>query len=85
MKARIKYSGLAVLIMLDVIACTLWLVPLYLLGLADKPTGRQLISGYVGGALVSGWRWAIPAAAVIDALFGAGHCAGVYTRDKATG
>jgi hypothetical protein len=85
MLARLKESGFAFLIAFDVVACTVWLAPLYVFKLAERPTGRQLISGYVGRARANGHRWAIPAAAVIDTLLGDGHCHGVYTRDQATG
>lgn len=77
---RLQASGVALLIMLDVVACTLWLAPLHVLGLADKPTGRQLISGYVGKALVNGHKWAKPVAAAIDAVFGENHCRDTHYR-----
>jgi len=35
-------------------------------GFADKPSGRQMISTYVGGALVANRKWAYYAAAIID-------------------
>ncbi|MCB4861982.1 hypothetical protein K7W03_20530 [Sphingobium sp. PNB] len=53
---------------LDILACALWLAPLYVVGLADCPTGRQMISSYVGQAANNGHRWAIIAASVIDHL-----------------
>lgn len=72
----------ALLSAIDVVACTLWLSPLYLVGLADKPTGRELISGYVGGAAVNGQRWAQRAERVINRLFWwePDHCRAVYRR-----
>ena len=68
--------------MLDVIACTLWLSPLYLLGLADKPTGRELISSYVGRCAISGAAWALIAEQIIDALFwwDEAHCRATYLK-----
>lgn len=66
MKSRAAASFLALLRALDILACTLWLAPLYLLGLADKPSGRQMISSYIGKAAANGHRWAIRAAMVID-------------------
>lgn len=52
----------------DIVVCYLWLAPLYLFGLADRPTGRQLISGYVGKGAHHGQPWAIRSAKVIDWL-----------------
>lgn len=71
---RLKSSLWAVLVMLDVVLCTIWLVPLHILGLADKPTGRQLISGYVGKASFNGHRWGRVVERMIDSILGAGHC-----------
>ena len=77
----------ALLVMIDVIGCTLWLSPLYLFGLAQRPTGRQLISSYVGYCAISediaGKRgWASVAADVIDAIFWwqPNHCRATYQK-----
>ena len=51
---------------LDLLLCTVWLSLLYPLGLADRPTGRQLVSGYVGKAAFNGVPWGIRAASIID-------------------
>jgi len=80
---RAGQSLWALLKALDILACTLWLAPLYVFGLADKPTGRRMISSYVGEAAANGHRWARRAAAVIDyaaiALGDAqGHCDRAY-------
>lgn len=56
-------------ILIDVIACFIWLAPLYVVGLASKPNGHQMISAYVGRAAINRHRWAARAAAVIDTLF----------------
>lgn len=90
MTARLGHSVLALLIALDVLLCALWLAPLYLVGLASRPTGRQLISGYVGKARLNGHRWARLAGAAIDWLFarlgdGPDHCTRVYLEDRRTG
>ena len=90
MKARLATAGIALLIAIDVLICTLWLAPLYVAGLASKPTGRQLVSGYVGRAAINGHRWAIVVEGVIDWVFerigdGPTHCARVYLRDRGTG
>ena len=77
---RLKASAWALLIALDVLVCTLWLAPLHLFGLADQPTGRQMISGYVGKAAFNGHRWARLPERLIDALFGEGHCLRSYLR-----
>lgn len=68
MPKRLGQALWAVLIALDILACALWLAPLYVLGLASRPTGRQMISSYVGGAAASGMRWAKIAARLIDRL-----------------
>lgn len=82
---RLGQSGFALLVALDILLCTLWLSLLYPIGLADRPTGRQLVSAYVGGAKLNGRRWAFIAAALIDwgALRcgdGPDHCVRVYRK-----
>lgn len=42
------------LTVLDLLACTAWLSLLQPFGLADRPTGRQLVNGYVGKAAFHG-------------------------------
>lgn len=69
MIARLGTSIMALLKALDILACTIWLAPLYVFGLADRPSGRQMISSYVGLAASNGHRWAKRAAAVIDWAF----------------
>lgn len=85
--SRVRESLWALLIALDILACTLWLGILYPLRLADKPTGRELISSYVGAAVLGGMTWAKWAAWVIDhlaMLLGDGpyHCVRTYLRHK---
>lgn len=80
---RLWESTIAVLRALDLLACTLWLAVLYPLGLADKPTGRHMISSYVGKAALNGMPWAIRAERVIDWLAelvgdGPNHCRRAY-------
>lgn len=65
---KLGHVALAVLRVTDIVLCLLWLSPLYLIGLADRPTGRQLISGYVGKAAHHGHKWAVPVARWIDWL-----------------
>lgn len=69
MIARLRASVLALLRALDILACTIWLAPLYVVGLADRPSGRQMISSYVGKAMVNGHRWAFFVGGVIDWVF----------------
>jgi hypothetical protein len=66
MKARLGTSLLALLRAADILLCTLWLAPLYVVGWADKPSGRQMISSYVGKAAENRRIWALVAEAVID-------------------
>lgn len=66
MIGRTKVAFWALLRALDILACTLWLAPLYVVNLADRPSGRQMISSYIGKAAVSGRRWAMIASSVID-------------------
>ena len=63
---RLGQSVFALLVALDILLCTMWLAPLYVFGLADKPTGRRMISSYIGMAASNGRRWARIAAAAID-------------------
>lgn len=71
---RLGHVLQALLIVLDIGVCWAWIAPLYLFGLADRPTGRQMISSYVGRASLNGHRWARIAARVIDAVMGKSHC-----------
>lgn len=50
MSARLGTAVMALLKAIDILACTIWLAPLYVVGLADKPTGRRMISSYIGEA-----------------------------------
>lgn len=50
----------------DILCCTIWLASLYPFGLASRPSGREMISSYIGEAQHNGHRWAARAAAVID-------------------
>lgn len=76
---RLWTSAMALLKAEDILACAFWLAPLYLIGLASRPSGRQMISSYVGGAASAGYQWARVAAVCIDLgamMFGAlpNHC-----------
>ncbi len=63
---RCGASALAVLKAIDILACAVWLGSLYPFGLAARPTGRQMISSYVGEAAAGGMAWAVRAAWAID-------------------
>lgn len=83
MFARLGHCTLAMLRVLDLLACTSWLCLLYPLGLADRPTGRELISSYVGRGAFNGHRWAIRWAGLIDRAAswlgdGPDHCLRAY-------
>ena len=85
MLPRLGTAAMALLKSLDILACTLWLAPLYVFGWADRPSGRQMISSYVGKAALNGHYWGLAAEDVIDALaecFGdkPGHCLRAYLR-----
>lgn len=74
---RLGHVCHAFLILIDIALCYVWLAVLYLIGgtrLAARPTGRQMISVYVGRASINGRRWARIAAKVIDAVMGKSHC-----------
>lgn len=71
---RLGYVLLAFALLLDGVACFFWLAPLYLVGLADRPSGHQLISAYVGRAAINGQAWALRTEAAIDDIFGPQHC-----------
>lgn len=77
---RIGHVVHGLLIVIDIAVCFVWLAPLYLVGLAGRPTGRQMISSYVGRALINGHRWARVAARVIDAVMGKSHCLAMANR-----
>lgn len=82
---RLKQSFWALLVAIDILACTLWLAPLYALGLAGKPTGRQMISSYVGEASFNNMAWAKPIEKIIDRgarLFGdePNHCYRAFVK-----
>lgn len=69
MMTRSKYAVMALLRAIDILICAVWLAPLYMVGLASRPTGREMISTYVGEAAHNGHRWAYRAAAAIDWFF----------------
>lgn len=83
-----KRCGQCVLPMLmsaDIFLCSVWLSLLYPWKLARRPTGREMVSTYVGEALHNGMPWAARAAAVIDYValrLGGGpqHCLRNYLR-----
>lgn len=83
MTRRIGVATLALLRAIDILLCTLWLAPLYVFDLADRPSGRQMISSYIGKAAANGHYWAQAAAEVIDGVFEAlgdrpDHCRRAY-------
>ena len=83
MIGRLKVAAFAFLRSIDILFCTIWLAPLYVVGLADRPSGRQMISSYVGKAASNGHYWGIAAEGVIDAIAEAfgdrpGHCLRAY-------
>lgn len=43
----------------------------------------QTISGTIGRGLIRGYWWAKPARAVVDGIFGAGHCATEAAKEAA--
>lgn len=63
---RCGHCVLPLLRAIDILGCTVWLSLLYPFGLADRPTGRQLVSGYVGKAAFHGQRWGLRVAKAID-------------------
>jgi hypothetical protein len=82
--ARFAQGLLALLVAVDAVVCAVWLALLYTASerWADKPTGRQTISGYIGGAALHGHAWARLPERLIDALFGEGHCLRSYQRGQ---
>jgi|SRR6478609_4423493 len=60
----------AFLRIVDLVACFLWLAPLYAISprFADRPNGRQLISWYVGKAAYNNAPWALRVEKIIDWL-----------------
>lgn len=66
---RLKHSGIAILISLDILLCTVWQGALYPFGLASKPSGRRMISSFVGEAAHNRHRWGIALAAILDRVF----------------
>lgn len=83
--ARWRHSARALLRAIDILACAIWLGALYPFGLASRPSGREMISSYVGEAAFNGHRWGRIAAAAIDRLFewlgeGPGHCQRVFIK-----
>lgn len=78
MRQRFKDWFIAVLRSVNILACTLIFGSLYIFDKADKPSGRMMISCYVGRALTNGHGWAVPVAGFIDTLFGKDHCVRAY-------
>lgn len=84
---RLGQSALALLRAVDILLATVWLSLLYPFGLADKPSGRQMISSYIGWAEANSHRWAIIAGWLIDRaamVLGdrPGHCLRAYRHYK---
>lgn len=81
---RIVEGLFAIALCIDIVLCTLWLTPLYIFGLSDRPTGRQLISSYVGQAAINGHRWSIIPERIINTLFfwEPNHCRSCARRYK---
>jgi len=88
MTRRLGHVLRAGLILIDIALCLAWPAPLYLIGgerWASRPTGRQMISAYIGRASINGMRWARRAEAIIDWLFERlgdrpAHCARMATK-----
>lgn len=72
----------AIVLILDVAPCFLWIGLLYLFGQADRPNGHQTISGYVGKAARNGHRWARQPQQLIDGILGDGHCRDAAMRGQ---
>lgn len=71
---------LALLKAIDILACAVWLGVLYPFGLAARPTGRQMISSYVGEAAAGGnaaGRRAGPLRAGVPPLSVSGRLGGI--------
>jgi len=87
MKKRLLIFLMALGRTITILLCTLWFGPLYVVGLASKPTGRQMTSSYLGEALYNGQKWAIPIAGLVDSLFEelegkSNHCLNTYLKYK---
>lgn len=82
MIARLGIAALALLVAIDILLCTVWKAPLYVVGLAEKPTGRQLISQFVGKAAINGHRWARIVEAIINTLifWERDHCRATFRK-----
>lgn len=83
--ARLTIGLAALATAADIFFCTLLVLPFYLLGLAARPSGRQLISSLVGQCAVAGQWWAILAARAIDRVAIAlgdapGHCERAFRK-----
>lgn len=79
MIARLRIFLLALGRSLTILACTLVYGPLFVAGLASRPSGRRMVSSYVGEAAANGHRWGRIAAWMIDAAAeqlgdGPDHC-----------
>ena len=67
--ARLWHSAFACLVSIDILLCTTWQGVLYPFGLASKPSGRRMVSSFVGEAAHNGHRWGIILAAILDRVF----------------
>lgn len=82
---KILESILAVLIAANILFCAIWQGILYPFGLASKPSGRRMISSFVGEAQFNKRWWGNMLGPVIDKLFeligtGPNHCINSYLR-----
>lgn len=80
---RLVHCVLPMLRALDLLGCTIWLSLLYPFGLADRPTGRETVSAYVGRAQFNGTAWGRRVGGIIDWVAERlgdepGHCLRAY-------
>lgn len=69
MRERLQESLLAILISIDILFCTIWQASLYPFNLASKPSGRRLISSFVGEAAYNRQKWGLLLEPIINFVF----------------
>lgn len=87
MASKLIESLLAILISIDILLCTVWQATLYPFGLASKPSGRRMISSFVGEASANQHRWGRILELIIDLIFCSleeqpAHCRRAYEKYK---
>lgn len=78
---RAAQAILSLLIALDITAQVLIKTPFWVFLGRARPSSRETISATLGWGAAHGYRWAVVLAALVDDVFGQGHCARAAAKE----